>query len=613
MKLSDYRGHPPTQLLREAVAADAADRRSALSWNDVKALQPGDALALRAVGRVSTSLAVSWADVLPGVIGRMSELLAGADHLVAVETNLGARLNAEASMEDDFVVVFSRPAPGQLRATALRGETCATAVGAALTATVTFDVRAVTEAVLGALAGQPLAWIDATIARAMQGPLDDAARSALRWVLDRLGMQGREADPGLLEKWESLKATLQGKLKETVSARIGAGLTYDFRRTEQRQALFQAVYPDAEAQAQHGALLRGDLGALLQALRAAGRAPEVYLRQQSVERRNAWGFSLGLVVPVSSSADEDRLRFVTTTREDGQQRMAALGVRGYRGDLLGAAAEWNAELRAEMPGFAATPKATDFQYGLHLLIRRKARGMTADALAQVVDDAVVWGAVGEGDRARVLQQVTAKAGGGEVNARVELTLADGALRALLPALSGADRPLLARALARAMPWYGWRVRQNADVRAATYAPLWEGLLRDGGWAPKAAAAAAQQLLARHPLASDIAAAEGQWPAPGLMTFASLVNAHPTAAATSLRMLEGLATLAKTIGSTMPADAIDAAFQQLKCGWGQSFLLKAFGALVVALATQRGAAGQVERSLTVSLPDAGTALTFTTSR
>jgi len=79
------------------------------------------------------------------------------------------------------------------------------------------------------------------------------------------------------------------------------------------------------------------------------------------------------------------------------------------------------------------------------------------------------------------------------------------------------------------------------------------------------------------------------------------------------MLAGLQALAGTIDSTMPADAIDAAFRQLKGGWGQSFLLRAFGALVVALAGQRGAMKQVERTFTVSLPDADALLTFTTSK
>jgi hypothetical protein len=59
--------------------------------------------------------------------------------------------------------------------------------------------------------------------------------------------------------------------------------------------------------------------------------------------------------------------------------------------------------------------------------------------------------------------------------------------------------------------------------------------------------------------------------------------------------------------------IDAAFQQLKGGWGQSYLLKAFGALVVALAGQRGAMKQVERTLSVSFPDSDAFLTFTTSK
>jgi len=617
VRLSDYRAHPPTQLVRDAVLADLFQLRSILKTDEVKAILPGDALALSTTGRIAATLQLSWSDLLPGVIGRLAALLPGAEHLLAVETSLGASLHADASLQDDLVLVISRPEAGRLRVSVLRAETCAAGAGGALSASVSFDASSPVEAVLGALCGRPLAWIDETVARVVQGvPLDDYTRGALKFVLDRIGLEGGEADPaGLLERWGTIKEMLRDQLRELVTVRIGAGLTYDFQRTEQKQALFQAIYPDAEALAQHGALLGGDLGSLLRALSAAGRAPEIYLRQQSIERRHAWGFSLGLLVTSASSTDEDRLRFVTTTREDGQKRLAALGARSYRGDLLGATAEWNAELRAEMPGFSAAPKAGDFQYGLHLLIRRQDGGPGAGALAQLVDDAVVWGAVSENDRTSVLEQVTAKArAGGEVDARVELTLSDQALRAVLPAAiaAAADRPLLARALARAMPWYGWRVRQNADVRAAAYAPLWEGVLRDGRWAPKAAAIAAQGALARHPLASDIAASEGQWPTPGLLTFASLVNAYPTAAATSLQMVEGLAALARTIDSVMPADAIDAAFQKLKGGWGQSFLLKAFGALVVALAAQRGATKLVDRTFTVSFPDADAMLAFTTS-
>ena len=610
---SDYHGHAPTELVREAFLADAFKLRNILRSGDVAGLAVGDAMAMSTSGRLSTSLAVSWGDVLPAAIGRLSQLLPGVDHLIAVEANLGASLHVDASLQDDFVLVLSRPEPGRLRASILRGETCTAGAGGALSAGVAFDPSAPVEAVLGALAGRPLKWVDDTIGRLAQTPLDDFTRGALKQVLDRIGLAGGEADPaGLMERWASLKEQLRGQLQEFITLRLSAGLTYDVQRTEQRTALFQAVLPDADALAQHATLLRGDLTSLLQLLSTSGRAPEVYLRQQSVERRHAWGFSLSVpFLSGMSSTDEDRLRFVTTTREDGQKRLAALGARSYRGDLFGIASDWGAELHAEMAEFRADPKACDFQYGLHLLMHREEKG--TGSLAQMVDDAVVWGAINESDRSTVLEQVRAKAGSGRVDARVELTVTDAGLKALLPAAAGAGQALVARVLARAMPWYGWRARQNADVRAAVYAPLWEGLLRDGGWAAKAAAAAAASALERNPVAKDVAPMEGQWPTPGLLTFASLVNAYPTVAATSQRMLAGLQALAGTIGSTMPADAIDAAFQQLKGGWGQSFLLRAFGALVVSLAGQRGAMKQIARTFTVDLPDADALLTFTTSK
>ena len=47
--------------------------------------------------------------------------------------------------------------------------------------------------------------------------------------------------------------------------------------------------------------------------------------------------------------------------------------------------------------------------------------------------------------------------------------------------------------------------------------------------------------------------------------------------------------------------------------GQSFLLRASGALVVALAAQRNAAKMLERTFTVSFPDMDAMLSFTTSK
>ncbi|HVE82444.1 MAG TPA: hypothetical protein VND93_06340, partial [Myxococcales bacterium] len=387
--LSHYRAHPPDAKVRDALMADALHLHSLLRSEDVAGLPAGDALAMSTSGRVAGSVTVSWSDVLSGVLGRLSQLLPGADHLIAVEAGLGASLHAETSLEDDFVLVFSRPEAGRLRVSLLRAETCSSGAGGALSATVAFDASAPVEAVLGALLGRPLAWVDQTVAQAAQTSLDEGTRNALKWVLDRVGLAGGEADPaGLLERWEQLKERLRGALREAVTARISAGLTYDFQHTQQKQALFQAVFPDAEALARHEDLLRGDLAPVLSALHAAGRPPEVYLRQASVERKHAWGFSLGLIFTSASSTEEDRLRFVTTTRQDGQRRMAALGARSYRGDLFGAPAEWAAELRAEMAGFCPAPKASDFQYGMHLLMHREEKSPGAGVLAQLVDDAV---------------------------------------------------------------------------------------------------------------------------------------------------------------------------------------------------------------------------------
>src|SRR3954468_16607791 len=60
VQLSDYHGHSPTDLVRDAVLADLFHLRSVLKADDVAGLAVGDALALSTSGRLSTSIAVSW-------------------------------------------------------------------------------------------------------------------------------------------------------------------------------------------------------------------------------------------------------------------------------------------------------------------------------------------------------------------------------------------------------------------------------------------------------------------------------------------------------------------------------------------------------------------------
>lgn len=612
--LADYHAHAHTESARQAAVADSGKLRVALLVEDLSKLNAQEALAYRATGRLRASVDVKWSDLLTGNLNALTKLVA-PDELVAVSTNLGATASATVSVNDEFIVVFSRAEPGKLRVSVRKAAAMGFSASASVSAEVALDSNAPVNAVLAAWLGKPLEWFEGLLNKAAQHPLSTDEQNALRWALDRMGHSGVEADAGLLKTtWEKQKAKAMEAVKELATQRIAAGFSYEYERTDQRATLFEAVLTDAEASAHHWSFLTGELDKVLGWMRSQGRAPDTYLRQRTLERRRAWGFSLGIGSWTVGSREEDRLRFISTRRTDGQLRLANLGARRYEGNLFGAKVEWTADFRAEMPGYAAAPSANDFTYGLHLLLRREEASMTEETMRRAVDDAIAWRVFDDADEEKVLEKIGTSYQKERVETRVELKLLDPAFRSLGAKAISSSTSTLARALARALPWYPWKARQLVEIRESAYAPLWEAFLRDGGWSPATAARTAAHTLRHHPIAKEIYDLEGVWPSTGLVTFADVIHAHPSVATSAERFRAGLVSLAEAIQGARPAKVIEDAFLAMQAMWTQSFFLKASGAYLLALAAQTPeGVGTVERTFTVGLPDSNAQVVFSTSR
>jgi hypothetical protein len=221
----------------------------------------------------------------------------------------------------------------------------------------------------------------------------------------------------------------------------------------------------------------------------------------------------------------------------------------------------------------------------------------------------------DADEEKVMERVGGAVQRERVETRLELKLNDAAFRNVLARVTTASaRSLMGRALARALPWYRWKARQLVEVRESAYAPIWEALLADKSWSPTTAASAAARALRHHPIAKEIYDVEGVWPSTGLITFASVLHAHPGTAAAAEQFWLGLDALAKAVQGARPAAVIEETFRSIQGMWGQSFHLKAAGVFLLALAAQTPeGVGAVERTFTVAFPESNAQVVFGTPR
>lgn len=646
--LSDYRGHPLSRNMREAARMDLAEPRL-MQATDIAKLSTNDAMSWQARGNLQTRLELNWADLFTTNLSRLSFLR--GNELLALKTDVKAGVSAKVGLTDDFQLTFSRARPGRIQVSVRKAKSREGTLGAGLGVTVEFvdagavktQLGKVLDAMVGPalreLAGQlgtptdatALQVMDALVDKASKLKLSDVQKQALRLALERIGMDPALADVANIKgAWDDFKKKVEGKLDEVAKTQIASGFQYEYLRLSEASTLLEVVVDDATAMRFHGSLIKGNLVDLLKWMKELPENQKSfellnYLRSTSLTRQQAYGFSLGLgSFEVLKSAGSRKDTWVTQENGQGARRMAFLGRRGYEDKLLGNRGQWTVDFKADMDRFAPAPVASDFRYGLHLMLWGRQKKMTRKELQAAVDDAVVWGVLDAADAASVMSTLQGDTGKEPIETRLELKMADDTFRALVPKVQAFEVGVFARALARAMPWSEQTPRASAEFRRTVYAPIWEAYLRevqDKGsmmttdLAPSRAAQIAESFLKRDPIGKELLLIESTWrPDAGNFTFAEVIDRNRGTLGKCQAFVAGMVRLRRAIDERKAPDELRTVFSELEGMWNTGFHLRAAGSLLseLAKATPMGLAS-VERTFTVTMADRGEQLVFSTSK
>jgi hypothetical protein len=616
---SDFHAHGLQEPLRQALLSDAPDLRIASDPDDILRLGPQDALAYQVRGELSASVTLAWSDIFTTNISALSGLLKGGEVLAF---QIGGSVTFNVGVVDDFRLVFLRGGANRNRVVVRKADTRKLGVAASLGVSVGWaDPNAIKKVLAGyirAVAGEEIDVIEAAVNKASLGDLTETERKAVVFLFARLGVKAEDQPWNVIrEGWAALKRQVTGRIKDVAEAKVSLGFKYEYLRTEVNEALLAVELSDAKLREFHGRLMLCDMTDLLQwaAQPQNEDAVETYLRQKTVTRERAWGFTLGLLPWVKiGGLDKDKLTFVE--RKDEQQNRKQVAYRGLR-QYEDKGKEWASDFKADMPEFSAgaEPTACEFEYGLHLRFQYNEKDLSEGELARYFDHAVIWRALSAGQ----FEQVKAGVGGHfgqRAVVSVELKFGDGVLRKLLPRAAEASDADGARALARAMPYWGdHEARRNPRFREACYTGLWLGYFANHGATSVSSfgkmAADFIRKLNDIPGHLNLAAAEGSQVSPPLFnTFAGQIYHNGLDSDADYSMIydrwrsfqSGLKQLHSAVApdACKPHREIEQVYKSLARFWGQSLYVRAAGSLLTDFAAELNLLGRVERTMTVTL-------------
>lgn len=428
--LSDYRRHAATDSAWGAVTQDLSAPRTLLELDDVKALQPGEALAMELGGALTAAVSFSWSDLLATrLVDVVSELP------IAIKLKSGLVAKASVKLTDHFSIVVSRTLDHRFRFAVTKAVSRSHAYG--------IEVSVGLDAGATDVAAEIIA----------QLPNDVAVKVA---------------------------DTLVSRLEKAVRWKAETGFAYEYARIDENESIADFILLDDSLLAgDHALVLSGDFEKVADALRRDPQSRTLvrYLNESTLTRRSSFGFSLGLGKWALTAKETSSFRMTTRTSLDGFKLVTAQGTRKYdeknvpQNDF-----EWVIDLKAQMEDFKEQPASLDFDYGLHLMATIERGAISEGDLTRVIDFARMWGV-----QTPPLAEF-AEAIGKKGTLRMQLLLERGELLAAFA--EDVDLESWATPLAAAMPYSSkFPERRTYEARIETYAKAWQAWLNDGPPAP----------------------------------------------------------------------------------------------------------------------------------
>ena len=624
---ADYRRHPRSRKISDALLRDLRSPRFALSLSDTLRLREGEALLYRTNGGLEASVTVSWADVFGFGLNRLAAAI-GSPQAIGVSVQAGAQINARVKFQDSFNLTISRgPSSNKrpYRVSVRKSKLRAAGLEASLGVVVEWEDPQQIEQILGMLVKQRLGVAESTVRRIAAknvSQLSASERTTLGKVAEKLGVSPGQVKARYAELQEDIRRTITA----IAESKITAGFTYEYSRIHTSAALLQATFTEPALGELHRGIASGNLAAITD--RAAwdkeGVAIEVSLRTETLEKRQSLGLSLGLNDWTIGGTSQRRLRYVSHEAQIGttaKRKVSYLGQRQYKGTFGKRTSGWKIDLSADMTEWSErqVPFFRDLDFSLSLAWEWR-RKLTDEAIAEICDFAELWDVTMPGDgrvkavldgladrtAACTLQMVLPKA----VLKNVLLSAPEG------DAFLDRETDFMAAALAAGMP-YSDRSPALGSVllRQASYIGLYKSILvkaaTEPNWRfdPDAWARTARDHFREDDQAAvaDQANLEIQKSAAGtysVFTFAGINQANETTAQSARRFLLELRKLRTAVAKAGDDPHTDFApvFHGLEDFWKQSHHVRAVGRYLLTRAATVDMVKDMARTLTVLWTD-----------
>jgi len=604
---ADYRVHPPSQEARAAFTMDISKARFATKLQDVLALEPGEALAFRFGGKVSADITVSWSDLFTGQLGSLGKLL-GTATSIAVSIKAGASVSFGVSISDDFLIVFSRVDANRWRVGVrkVKSSRIAPSVDAGIDVGVanTKQLAELISATLDGVLGAPFEKVQELLKVPSLDALSPTQRKIAQALLDRFGLKDEAATiEALRDQVSAIQNRIAGQIEKVLKTRIALSFAYEYNRIATSTNLLQATFTAKAITSLHPDVIKGKTESTVQAIREekSGIDLELYLNQKEITRTHSWGFTLGFG-KWATIGGKDFKKVSTIRRTDFQNRVqeSYLGARSYAGSWVGEKTEWGVDLKADMKNYSAEPLVNDFSFGIHLLWSVEQSNLSATELEEWLDSGVVWRVIREQDLMDTRASVAAALSRG-ASLNVQITIPNGVVRAVLPALAAAPVESFAPALALAMPWMKISdARQSAASRGQLYAPLWAMYLAHPDRTQGEFAAAAEQHV-RDAGRAELILTERTPFGPNPFSFAGLTQINGNTLEACAAFTRGCSILNTAINSgARNQKTIDKVVGEMDDLWQQSHHVRAIGAYLLGAAERAGVLADVTRTMTADV-------------
>ncbi|SDK98401.1 hypothetical protein SAMN05421823_10465 [Catalinimonas alkaloidigena] len=590
---STYRVHAPHERVSEVIAQDLAQLPLVFSLPPENRFQPQEAIALQVQNSLAVQATVQWVDLLAGAFPLIQRTLALQKVTgVVLGSNLSASFSLSLADQFRLVVVRDRATTYRVSYQKARSRSVGGTVQAGVqVALSTLDVlTGLVNELMTQLTGLGRQKLEQVVGVDGVQKLGDVDRKLVQQAADRLFPEGwNENLQQLQHRWQETHAQLKGILTKAAIARAQAGFSYEYSRVRTNELVLDLSMPRPTLDKHFAALRNFQADALLHS-----RDPfqvHTFLKQNTLEIKQAWGFSLGLGPWTVSGKDQKQFRAIEQLNERDQKKVSVLGVRVYEagsgGWKRGETTRYGVDFNAAMDAFVDSPRASDFRYGLFLSWEEEHRTvrkpLSEETLSEWIDLATLWRAMAPSATEGLVQTLqTTLAGAEEVRFSCQLKIEPEQFERLLPELTQPQPDAWYRALGAALPyWHDYPGRTTVAERERLYANLWKYYAEHPQTSPQHLARIAADTLQKAGFQA-LAQREGEYArnrnaAGEPYLFGGIARLHPQVFRDWEQFNLGLQELQTGIAQRRPYESVlRRSFEKMEEFWEQALYVRTLG-------------------------------------